>query len=207
MLITAGPTREAIDPVRYISNHSSGKMGYALAQAALARGCDTTLISGPVALDPPAGAKLIRVESTQEMCDQVLAEFETTDCLIMAAAPADYQPEERAGSKIKKSQDGLTLHLKATPDILVEVAKIHRSGQLVIGFALETDNAVENAGKKMAAKNLDLIVVNSPSETTGFDSDTNQVTLISRDGKVEAWELMKKEKIATKLLDRLLKKL
>ncbi|MDF1545347.1 MAG: phosphopantothenoylcysteine decarboxylase [bacterium] len=204
-LITAGPTREAIDPVRYITNHSSGKMGYAIAEAALKNGSQVTLVSGPVNLVPPENAKLVRIETTQELSEAVLQEFEAADCLIMAAAPADFRPKSYSDSKIKKSGAGLTIELEPTPDILRQVASLRRPGQVVVGFALETDNVIENAKRKLAQKQLDLIVVNSPTDQTGFNSETNCVTLIDQLGRVEEWELMPKAELAERLIQFVMK--
>ncbi len=201
VLVTAGATREALDPVRFISNHSSGKMGYAIAGAAQALGAETTLISGPTNLRPPAGVRFIAVNSTDDLHRAVTAEFAGSDCLIMAAAPADYAPAEKAAQKIKKSTDGLDLHLTPTVDILRQISKLKQPHQRVVGFALETENGLANARKKLAEKKLDLIVLNSPGEGTGFDHDTNEVTLIAPDGEPVTLELAPKQVIARKMLD------
>jgi len=203
VLVTAGPCREAIDPVRYISNRSSGKMGYALARAAQELGADTTLISGPTDLVPPTGVEFVSVETTNQMAKAVLKKFATSHCLIMAAAPSDFAPEKTATSKIKKESAVLSLKLKPTVDILKEVAKKRRKGQVVVGFALETDNDLANARRKLTDKKLDLIVLNNPTRPgEGFAHDTNRVILIRR-GKVrpERWPLAPKQKIAERLLE------
>ncbi|MFZ5980507.1 MAG: bifunctional phosphopantothenoylcysteine decarboxylase/phosphopantothenate--cysteine ligase CoaBC [Candidatus Zixiibacteriota bacterium] len=200
-VITAGPTREAIDPVRYISNQSSGKMGYALAEAAVRLGAETVLISGPTALTPPDGVRLVRVTTTTDLHQAVKNEFDDTDCLVMAAAPADYTPVEEAPQKIKKSRSHLKLALAPTVDILKEIGKGKKPGQVLVGFALETEKGIENAQKKLEDKHLDLIVLNNPKETgAGFEHDTNIVTLISPGKKTETWPLDTKANIALKLL-------
>jgi phosphopantothenoylcysteine decarboxylase / phosphopantothenate---cysteine ligase len=180
ILVTAGPCREAIDPVRYISNRSSGKMGYALARAARDLGAETTLISGPTDLLPPSSVRFVSVETTDQMAKAVLKHFAKTDCLIMAAAPADFAPERIAPVKIKKDSASLSLKLKPTVDILKQVAKVRRKGQCVVGFALETNNDLANARRKLVEKKLDLIVVNNPTVPgAGFEHDTNTVMLIT----------------------------
>lgn len=182
ILVTAGPTREAVDPVRYLTNHSSGKMGFALAQAALQLGAEVTLISGPTNLDPPQDVRFLQITSTDELHQAVDMEFPGADCLIMAAAPADFRPAKVASQKVKKHEAGLTLALEPTVDILREVSGKKKDGQIVVGFALETENGLENAKAKLAKKNLDMIVLNQPGEKTGFEHDTNKVTLIMREG-------------------------
>ncbi len=202
-MITAGPSREAIDPVRYISNYSSGKMGYALAEAAHSLGADTVLISGPTGLTPPPGVRFVSFESTAQLHQAAGAEFGSADCLIMAAAPADFCPSEVAAEKIKRGPDGLTIDLDPSPDILADLGTRKREGQLLVGFALETDRPLENARRKLKAKRLDLIVLNQVGETTGFDRDTNQVTIIAPGRKPETWPLQKKNEIAVRLLVKL----
>ncbi|MBI5265735.1 MAG: bifunctional phosphopantothenoylcysteine decarboxylase/phosphopantothenate--cysteine ligase CoaBC, partial [candidate division Zixibacteria bacterium] len=203
ILVTAGPCREAIDPVRYISNRSSGKMGYALARAARELGAETTVISGPTDLTAPNGVHVISVETTDQMAKAVLKHFPRSDCLIMAAAPADFVPETPAKTKIKKDGDGLTLKLRPTVDILKEVAKVRRKGQFVVGFALETDNDLANARRKLAEKKLDLIVVNNPTAPgAGFEHDTNKVMLITPGkSRPENLPLMSKSDLANRILD------
>jgi phosphopantothenoylcysteine decarboxylase/phosphopantothenate--cysteine ligase len=203
ILVTAGPCREAIDPVRYISNRSSGKMGYALARAAHELGADTTLVSGTTDLTPPAGVAFVSVETTDQMARAVLKNFGTSDCLIMAAAPSDFAPEKAATTKIKKESAALSLKLKPTVDILKEVAKKRRKGQVVVGFALETDNDLANARRKLTDKKLDLIVVNNPTVPgAGFQHDTNKVVLITRGkNRPQSLPLVSKDEIARRILD------
>ena len=201
ILITAGPTREEIDPVRYITNHSSGKMGYAIAEAAFQMGAEVTLISGPTNLNQPSGIKVINIISTEELQKVVLKEFKKSDCLIMAAAPADYKPAYKNSKKLKRTSEKLSMELSPTDDILKEVAKIKTKKQLTIGFALEIDNGIENASKKLIDKALDLIVLNQPGSDSGFNTDTNRVTVIAPRKKPVEWPLMSKNEIAYKLLE------
>ncbi len=203
VLITAGPTREKIDAVRFISNYSSGKMGYALAQAAIELGAETTLISGPSSLVPPPGARFIPIESTEQLYQAVSKEFATTDCLIMAAAPSDFKAENESSEKIKRNGGNLMLSLEPTVDILKSLSNGKRKNQLVIGFALETSDAIANATKKLDEKNLDAIVVNKVSTTTGFNTDTNQVTFIARHKEPDQWPLLSKFETAQKILEKL----
>ena len=202
ILVTAGPTREEIDPVRYITNHSSGKMGYALAEAAHELGAETTLISGPVNLTPPAGVNFIAVETTAELHRAVKQEFKKTDCLIMAAAPSDFTPLAKAKEKIKKDKNNIRLTLTDTPDILKDINRLKKKNQLLVGFALETENALSNARKKLKEKNLDMIVMNNIRDKgAGFEHDTNKVTLLRPGKKPVAWPLMSKKEISFKLLE------
>ena len=201
VLITAGPTREKIDAVRFISNYSSGKMGYALAEAAIELGAETTLISGPSALAPPQGARFVSIESTEQLYQAVTKEFANTDCLIMAAAPSDFKPETEYSDKIKRNGGSLNLTFEPTVDILKSLSNGKRKNQLVIGFALETSDAIANAIKKLNDKNLDAIVVNKVSTTTGFNTDSNQVTLILRDGEPIEFPLLTKSETSFKLLE------
>jgi phosphopantothenoylcysteine decarboxylase/phosphopantothenate--cysteine ligase len=203
VLITAGPTREKIDPVRYLTNRSSGRMGYALAEAALRRGARVLLVSGPTSIAPPAAAEVTRVESAEEMRDAVLALLPQATIVIKTAAVSDYRPKNASGQKIKR-KGPMTLDLEATPDILRELAS-KKTVQLVIGFAAETENVLENARQKLVAKNLDAIVVNDVSrEGVGFDSDRNAVTIISRDEVVEVAETTKSE-VARRVLDQIVR--
>ncbi len=203
VLITAGPTREKIDPVRYLTNRSSGRMGYALAEAALRRGARVLLVSGPTSIAPPAAAEVTRVESAEEMRDAVLALLPQATIVIKTAAVSDYRPKNASGQKIKR-KGPMTLDLEATPDILRELAS-KKTVQLVIGFAAETENVLENARQKLVAKNLDAIVVNDVSrEGVGFDSDRNAVTIISRDEVVEVAETTKWE-VARRVLDQIVR--
>jgi phosphopantothenoylcysteine decarboxylase/phosphopantothenate--cysteine ligase len=183
VLISAGPTREAIDPVRYLSNNSSGKMGYAIAEAALLRGASVTLVSGPVALEPPVKANVINVVSAKEMAEQVIATSATSDIIIMTAAVADYTPESYSGQKIKKGVD-MSLSLVGTQDILKELGARKKHGQVLVGFAAETENTEENAIKKLRQKNLDMIALNDVSrQGEGFGTENNNIKLFFRDGK------------------------
>ena len=181
VLITAGPTQEAIDPVRYITNHSSGKMGYALAEAARDRGADVVLVSGQVALTPPPGMTVVKIVSAADMAEAVFAEFPDTDVLIMAAAVADYRPKTVADQKIKKSGGGMTIELERTTDILGTLAD-KKTHQFVCGFSMETENLIENSRKKLVKKKLDMIAANSiRDEGAGFAHDTNKVTVITKE--------------------------
>jgi phosphopantothenoylcysteine decarboxylase/phosphopantothenate--cysteine ligase len=203
MLITAGPTREKIDPVRYLTNRSSGRMGHALAEAALRRGARVLLVSGPTALTPPAAAELTRVESAEEMRDAVLKLLPQANIVIKTAAVADYRPKAAAEQKLKR-KGSMTLELEPTPDILQELSR-KKSSQIVVGFAAETENVLENARQKLIAKNLDAVVVNDVSrEGVGFDSDRNAVTIITRDEVVEVPETTKRE-VAQRVLDQVVK--
>ncbi len=202
VLVTAGPTREPIDPVRFISNRSSGRMGYAIAEAAVSLGARTTLISGPTSLTPPGGVEFVSIESTHELYTAVEERFLTCDCLIMAAAPADFAVRDVAGQKIKKSQGSPRLELVPNVDILHTMGGRRRKDQVLIGFALETESGVANARKKLTEKNLDLIVLNNPHEQgAGFDHDTNRVTLIRSEGDPEEWPLQSKQEISRRLLE------
>jgi phosphopantothenoylcysteine decarboxylase / phosphopantothenate---cysteine ligase len=206
VLVTAGPTQEPIDPVRYVGNRSSGKMGFAVAQAAAQRGADVTLISGPVERETPRNVRRVDVRTAVEMRDAVLREFERSDVLVMAAAVADFAPVEAAASKIKRDAirgETFTLELKRNPDIL-KTAGANKGGRLVVGFALETDAEMENARRKLEAKNLDLIIMNNPTlDGSGFGSDTNIVVLLAPGGRVEHLPRMPKIEVAHAILDRL----
>jgi len=203
VLITAGPTREKIDPVRYITNRSSGRMGYALAESALRRGARVLIVTGPTSLTPPGAAEVTRVESTAEMRDAVLNLLPQATIVIKTAAVADYKPKNLAEQKIKRTGP-MTLDLEATPDILKELSA-KKTSQLIIGFAAETENVLENARRKLVSKNLDAIVVNDVSrEGVGFDSDRNAVTIITRDEVVEVPETTKWE-VAQQVLDQIIK--
>ena len=203
VLITAGPTRESLDPVRYITNHSSGKMGYALAKAALSRGAHVTLVSGPVSINPPSGADLISVNSAKEMYEAVISKKDEQDVFIMAAAVADYTPASFSEQKIKKSDDDMTIQLERTSDILKEIGHSKKPGQVVAGFAMETENLIENATKKLDSKNADLIVANNTKdEGAGFGTDTNKIALISQNGTEEI-PLLLKDECAHIILDKI----
>jgi phosphopantothenoylcysteine decarboxylase/phosphopantothenate--cysteine ligase len=203
VLITAGPTREKIDPVRYLTNRSSGRMGYALAESALRRGARVLLVSGPTSVTPPGAAEVTRVESAQEMRDAVLKLLPQATIVIKTAAVSDYRPKAAAGQKIKR-KGPMNLELEATPDILKELS-LKKGSQLIVGFAAETENVLENARQKLLSKNLDAIVVNDVSrEGIGFDSDRNAVTIITRDDVVEVPETTKWE-VAQRVLDQIVK--
>ena len=203
VLITAGPTREKIDPVRYLTNRSSGRMGYALAEAALRRGARVLLVSGPTALTPPATAELTRVESAEQMRIAVLDLLPHATIVIKTAAVSDYRPKVTAGQKIKR-KGPMTLELEATPDILKEIS-LHKQVQIVVGFAAETENVLENARQKLTTKHLDAIVVNDVSrEGVGFDSDRNAATILTHDEVVEVPETTKWE-VAQRILDQVVR--
>ena len=203
VLITAGPTREKIDPVRYLTNRSSGRMGYALAEVALRRGARVLLVSGPTALTPPGAAELTRVESAEEMRNAVLELLPHATIVIKTAAVSDYRPKVTARQKIKR-KGPMTLELEATPDILKEIS-LRKQSQIVVGFAAETENVLENARQKLAAKHLDAIVVNDVShEGVGFDSDRNAATILTHDEVVEVPETTKWE-VAQRVVDQIVR--
>jgi len=202
ILITAGPTREEIDPVRFVSNHSSGKMGYAMARTAWRRGARVILVSGPTSLPAPWGVEMAPVESAEEMYRMVMARAGECGVVIKAAAVADYRPVVRAGEKIKKQGDVMTLEMARNRDILTELGK-EKGGRLLVGFAAETTDLLTNARKKLAAKNVDLLVANDVTEAgAGFSVDTNIVRLLYRGGRVEEPGIMSKEAVANLILDR-----
>ena len=204
VLVTAGGTREAIDPVRYIGNRSSGKMGYAIAAAAAARGAEVTLVSGPVALSVPAGVNRISVESAAQMREAVLAAFPSTDIVIKAAAVADYRPETAEPQKIKKNSASLTLVLTKNPDILAELGQLKQS-QFLVGFAAETQDLIAHATDKLRRKNVDMLVANDVTVSgAGFESDTNIVKILFPDGTVEELPQMSKQELGQVILDRVL---
>lgn len=205
VMVTAGPSREALDPVRYISNRSSGKMGYAIAQAAQKRGAEVTLLSGPVAIEAPLGVKLVPFTTTQELLDRASELAQEQDLLIQAAAPADYRAKEVAPQKIKKQGgEPMTFTLVENPDVAAMLGKAKRSGQVFVGFAAETNDVLAHAKDKLARKNLDMIVANDVTRPgAGFDVDTNIVTLITKDGQ-EALPMMSKAEVAQRILDRAL---
>ena len=204
VLITAGPTREPIDPVRFLGNRSSGKMGYALAEVAIRRAAKVILVSGPVAIDPPEGAERICVESAEQMRNAVISHLDNASVLIAAAAVADFRLRNAAQEKIKRN-GSLTLELEPTPDILAEISSRRRPGQILIGFAAETQNALENGRAKLRKKGVDAIVVNDVSKVgIGFDSERNEVTIITHDDEISVPEAPK-QKIAHRILDVVLK--
>ena len=213
ILVTAGPTREFLDPVRFLSNRSSGKMGYAIAEAAALRGHETVLVSGPVALDPPAGVRVRRIVSAQDMLEAVCDELDTAEVLVMAAAVADWRPAEVAGEKLKKHSDGggafqavdgrATLTLVATPDILATI-RPRKGSRTFVGFAAETGDPLAEAGRKLRAKGLDLIVANDVSRPdAGFEVDTNAVVFLAPDTAPEALPLLPKREVARRLVERI----
>lgn len=198
--VTAGPTQESLDPVRFLTNHSSGKMGYAIAREAMLRGADVTLISGPVALKAPLGVKLVNITTAQEMLEGVQAALPQTDVLIMAAAVADYRPAVVADNKMKKGDTELSIPLARTGDVLGWVAQNRHPGLFVCGFSMETEHMLENSQKKLSKKKLDMIVANNlKTQGAGFGVETNVVTLITQDW-VEELPLLGKDEVAGKLL-------
>jgi len=201
ILVTAGPTREPFDPVRFITNYSSGKMGYALAIAGKRRGASVTLISGPTALHVPKGVRFIDVSSAVEMRDAVMEHVDSSTVVIKAAAVADYRPKDRANSKIKKQSEYLKIELEQNPDIIAEVGK--KKGKcILVGFAVETENLIENAGAKMMKKNMDMIVANDVTQRgAGFGYDTNIIKILTADGEIESMPLMSKMEVADRILD------
>ncbi|MBO6027182.1 MAG: bifunctional phosphopantothenoylcysteine decarboxylase/phosphopantothenate--cysteine ligase CoaBC [Bacteroidales bacterium] len=205
VLVTAGPTQEAIDPVRFISNHSTGKMGFAVARAAMERGAEVTLVCGPTTVEPPLLVNVVRIRSAAEMHDAVVARFAQCDMLIKSAAVADFTPAEYHDEKVKKKDGEMALPLKRTTDILREVGALKQAGQLICGFSMETENLVENSRKKLTEKHLDLVVANNLKvEGAGFGVDTNVVTLISPK-ETEQLPMLSKEEVAHRILDQLLK--
>jgi phosphopantothenoylcysteine decarboxylase / phosphopantothenate---cysteine ligase len=205
ILVTAGPTCEDLDPVRYLSNRSSGKMGYAIAEVAARRGARVILVSGPTTLDTPAGVERINVRSAEEMARVVADRFPACSIAIFAAAVADYRPAARSVEKVKRNNEPVTLSLEPTPDILSSVAR-NKGNKLIVGFAAETQNLAENARKKLSAKNADLIVANDvTAEGAGFDHETNVVTLFARDAREMPLPRMEKREVAQQLLDEVIR--
>jgi phosphopantothenoylcysteine decarboxylase / phosphopantothenate---cysteine ligase len=203
VLVTAGPTREKIDPVRFLTNRSSGRMGYAIAEASLRRGARVLLVSGPTALTPPGSAEVTAVESTEEMRDAVLRLLPQATIVVKTAAVSDYRPKVTAGQKIKR-KGPMTIELEATPDILRELSA-RKTSQIVVGFAAETENVLENARQKLVTKNLDAIVVNDVShDGVGFDTDRNAVTIITRDDVIDVPETTKDD-VARRVLDQVVR--
>ena len=202
VLVTAGPTVERIDPVRYITNRSTGKMGYAIAEAAVAQGAIVTLVSGPVELDAPKGAELVKIESSAQLCEAVLARASEMDAVIQAAAPADFTPETVAEKKIKKTGDEMSLKLVPTTDVAAELGRRKRPGQVLVAFAAETNDVEDNARGKLVRKNADLVVANDVTRPgAGFGADTNIVTLVTRDG-LAPLPKQSKRAVADAILDR-----
>ncbi len=205
ILVTAGPTQEAMDPVRFLSNHSTGKMGYAIAARAAMRGAEVTLVSGPTALAAPEGVQRVDIISARDMYDAVISRADRQDMIIKAAAVGDYRPAEIAPEKLKKGDGELTVALARNPDILAELGRRKHPGQLLCGFAMETQNLLDNAADKLRRKNCDMLVANSLRDKgAGFGTDTNVATLLFADGRRETPPLMSKEDLADIILDRLL---
>jgi len=205
VLLTAGPTQEDLDPVRFLTNRSSGRMGYAVAEAAAQRGAKVILVTGPTALDTPAGVTRVNVRSASEMLHSVEENFSAATIAVFAAAVADYRPAEAASQKIKKTAGDITLRLEPNPDILAIIAR-KRGHRLIVGFAAETDRVAENARKKLTDKNADLIVANDlTAEGAGFDVDTNIVTLFARDGRDLALPKLTKREVAHRILDEVVR--
>ena len=205
VLVTSGPTREPVDPVRFVGNRSSGRMGRALAEAAWRRGAEVTVVSGPVAVGPPVGADVVRVDTAVEMRDAVATHIGSADVVLFAAAVADFRPEGARSAKVKRSGAGssLDLHMIANPDVAVETRSARKPGSFVVGFALETEDLVANARLKLEAKGFDLVVSNLAGVAgAGFESDTNQVTLVGPDGAAEVLPSMDKDAVADAVLDR-----
>ncbi|MBW2340521.1 MAG: bifunctional phosphopantothenoylcysteine decarboxylase/phosphopantothenate--cysteine ligase CoaBC [Deltaproteobacteria bacterium] len=202
LLITAGPTIEYLDPVRIVTNKSTGKMGYALAKTAWRRGADVTLVTGPTHLDPPPGVKVLRVQTAEQMREAVLSDYHDQDIVIKAAAVSDYRPVTKAREKEKKKGSPVVVEMAATPDILAELGR-SKGDAILVGFAAETTNHMANALEKIKRKNLDLIVLNDVSqEDRGFAADSNEVRIIDREGNEEVVPLMSKEDVADRILDR-----
>ncbi|MEE1008766.1 MAG: bifunctional phosphopantothenoylcysteine decarboxylase/phosphopantothenate--cysteine ligase CoaBC [Agathobacter sp.] len=207
VLITAGPTQEAMDPVRFITNHSTGKMGYALATNCARRGADVTLVSGPVSINPPMFVNVINVVSAMDMANVVKEEAPKQDIIIKTAAVADYRPRTIATEKIKKKDDDSVIELERTEDILSYIGKNRREGQFICGFSMETENMLENSQKKLEKKNVDMIVANNLKvEGAGFGTDTNVVTLITKDGFKEL-NIMSKSEVAEAIVDEIIQRL
>ncbi|MCM1538358.1 MAG: bifunctional phosphopantothenoylcysteine decarboxylase/phosphopantothenate--cysteine ligase CoaBC [bacterium] len=205
ILVTAGPTQEKIDPVRYISNHSTGKMGYAIAKAAMFRGAEVTLVSGKVSLQPPMGVRVVPVVSAADMADAVKEAAPEQDIIIKAAAVADYRPKEAVDEKLKKKDEEMSIALERTEDILAYLGAHRREGQFLCGFSMETEHMLEHSRAKLEKKKIDMIVANNlKQEGAGFGTDTNVVTLLTKDGTVEL-PLMSKEEVADRLLDEILR--
>ena len=201
VLVTAGPTREPIDPVRFITNHSSGKMGYALAKAAMLRGAEVTLISGKTALTPPKNVNFIEIQSAMEMFEAVQKCYANQDIVLKAAAVADYAPKQVSNEKIKKSNNDLSLELERTPDILAYMGENKRNGQFLCGFSMETENMLENSKAKLIKKKIDMIAANNlKDEGAGFETDTNVLTVITKEKEIKL-PILSKEEAAHRLLD------
>ena len=206
VLVTAGPTQEPVDPVRYITNHSTGKMGYAIAQVCMRRGANVTLVSGPSMLEPPQFIDFVPVTTAKEMFDQVTERSADQNIIIKAAAVADYRPKNISSEKVKKKDGEMALEMERTDDILAWLGSHKRPGQFLCGFSMETENVLENSRKKLRKKNVDMIAANSlKTEGAGFGGDTNVITIITEDGEVSL-DKMTKEEAASKLLDRIMER-
>lgn len=204
VLVTAGPTQEAVDPVRYLTNHSTGKMGYAIAKVCMLRGASVTLVTGQTTLPKPDFVEVVEVKSAREMFEAVVSRQSEMDIIVKAAAVADYRPQYVSGEKIKKSGDHMILELEKTDDILEYLGTHKKKGQFLCGFSMETENMLENSRKKLDKKNLDMVVANNLKEAgAGFGTDTNVITIITRDG-VLSLDLMSKEEAAGKIMDEIL---
>lgn len=204
LIVTAGPTQEAIDPVRFITNHSTGKMGYAIAERAALRGADVTLVSGPVSLNPPSGVKVVNIKSAEDMFNAVTSEYETADIVIKAAAVADYRPAKVSGEKIKKESGMNVIELERTKDILQHLGEHKKEGQILCGFSMETENLMENSVKKLHKKNADMIIANSiKKDGAGFGTDTNVITIITENDAV-AYPIMTKYEAADEILNAII---
>ncbi len=205
VMVTAGPTREMLDPVRFLSNRSTGKMGYAIAEAARDRGAKVTLVSGPVDLAPVPGVEMVNIQSTLDLYEQVTTRAKSADVVIQAAAPADFRPESVSSVKIKKTGDDMTLHMVPNPDIAAQLGRDKHEGQILVAFAAETNDVLDNAQKKLIKKNADMIVANDVTMPgAGFAGNTNCVTLITRDDR-QSLPMMSKRDVADAILDRILK--
>lgn len=204
VLVTAGPTQEPIDPVRFITNHSTGKMGYAIAAVCMRRGAEVTLVSGPTAVQKPEFVNIVPVTTAREMFEEVTSRADEQDIIIKAAAVADYRPKNVSSEKVKKTDGELSMEMERTDDILAYLGSHRRPGQFLCGFSMETENVLENSRKKLKKKNLDMIAANSLKvEGAGFGGDTNVITIITEDEEVSL-ELMSKEEAASKILDQIL---
>jgi len=204
VLITAGPTHEPIDPVRFIGNYSSGKMGYAIAEECKRRGASVTLVSGPVSIKKPSGINVVYVTSAKQMFEACVNNFPETDIAIMNAAVADYTPAKTSDLKIKHKGNNLTIELKPTMDIASELGKLKKDNQILIGFALETDNEEKNAAEKLVKKNLDFIVLNSLQDKgAGFGHDTNKISIVFKDNNIKKFELKSKKEVAEDIVDEI----
>ena len=205
VIVTAGPTQESLDPVRYITNHSSGKMGYEIARAAMLRGADVTLVSGQTTLDPVPFVNFVSIRSAQDMYEAVTAESDSADIIIKAAAVADYRPATVAEDKIKKKDADMSIPLERTIDIINYLGHNRKPGQFICGFSMETKDMLENSRAKLAKKNIDMIVANNlKMKGAGFKTDTNQVVIITKDEEIPM-ELMSKFEVGQKLLDNILR--